>query len=184
MNIKNYISKDLVIGAIGGSILATIITSIIDTKAVNKVEEELEVSKDELEKAAEKMNDQDEVVKAQGTKIQELEDELKSFDEEDYRQWKNLRHVFHIEKDAFYNWLKEKREKEEKEKEKEEVKQAIKEKDWTTVYIKAEGWYNPYPVEMGRYEVFRHLRQDGYVTDEEVNEARDYYGSLWNYVGD
>lgn len=188
MKIKNYISKDLVIGAIGGSILATIITSIIDTKAVEKANDELELSNDEFEKKfeedLEKMNNQEEVIEAQGLKIQELEDELKSFDEEDYRQWKNLRHVFHIEKDAFYNWLKEKREKEEKEKEIEEVKQAIKEKDWSTVYNKAEGWYNKYPVQMSRSEVFTNLEKDEYITQEERTEAYNYFGSLWNYVGD
>lgn len=167
MKIKNYISKDLVIGAIGGSILATIITSIIDTKAVEEANEELELSNDEFEKKLdeylEKMNDQEEVIEAQGLKIQELEDELKKKDKE---------------KEA------EERKGKETEERKEEVKKAIKNKEWDDVYHLTERWYNHYPVQMSRSEVFTNLEKDEYITQEERTEAYNYFGSLWNYVGD
>lgn len=74
------------------------------------------------------------------------------------------------------------------EKEKQEkiaiVKEAIKKKDWKTVYNKAERWYNHTPCDMSRAEVFTNLEKDGYVTKEERTEAYNYFGDLWHYVGD
>lgn len=173
MDIKNYISKDLVIGAIGGSILATIITSIIDTKAVNKSNEELKLSNEKLEEVLERLEEGDEVLATATHQLKVSNEALRTSIEEREKLKEEL---------AKYK-TKEVLEEREKIK-KEEVKKAIKKKDWTTVYNKAEGWYNKYPVQMGRYEVFRYLKEDGYVTDEEVSEARDYFGNLWDYVGD
>ena len=173
ISIRSYISKDLVFGAIGGSILATIFTSIIDGIETNIVKEELDISKEQLgilaadlEKMTvlgkKAMDDQDEVVKAQGLKIQELEDELKKY------------------------ILKEVKEKEEQD-EKEKVKEIIdsgKRNKWDEVYRLTEHWYNHTPCQMSRSEVFTNLEKDGYITQEERTEAYNYFGSLWNYVGD
>lgn len=57
-------------------------------------------------------------------------------------------------------------------------------KDWNKMYWEFEERYNPYPVQMARYEAFRHALKDGLITEEEYNEAARYFGKLWNYVGD
>lgn len=56
--------------------------------------------------------------------------------------------------------------------------------EWTKLYNKFEGMYNPYPVQMSRAEAFRKARKDGLITDEEYEEAREFYGNLWYYTGD
>lgn len=57
-------------------------------------------------------------------------------------------------------------------------------KNFTKMYEEFERKYNKYPVQMGRYEAFGRALQDGLIDQETYNEAREYYGSLWNYVGD
>ena len=57
-------------------------------------------------------------------------------------------------------------------------------REWSKLYNKFEGMYNPYPVQMSRAEAFDKARDDGLITDEEYKEAREFYGSLWNYTGD
>ena len=56
--------------------------------------------------------------------------------------------------------------------------------EWNELYNKFEGMYNPYPVQMSRAEAFRKARNDGLITDEEYDEAQEFYGRLWNYTGD
>ena len=56
--------------------------------------------------------------------------------------------------------------------------------EWNELYNEFEGIYNPYPVQMSRAEAFDKARNDGLITDEEYNEAREFYGNLWNYTGD
>ena len=56
--------------------------------------------------------------------------------------------------------------------------------EWNELYNKLEGMYNPYPVQMSRAEAFRKARKDRLITDEEYDEAREFYGNLWNYTGD
>ena len=56
--------------------------------------------------------------------------------------------------------------------------------EWNELYNKFEGMYNPYPVQMSRAEAFGKAQDDRLITDEEHKEARDFYGSLWNYIGD
>ena len=56
--------------------------------------------------------------------------------------------------------------------------------EWTRLYNEFESKYNPYPVQMSRAEAFGKALKDGLITDEEYNEAREFYGSLWNYTGD
>ena len=57
-------------------------------------------------------------------------------------------------------------------------------REWSKLYNKFEGMYNPYPVQMSRAEAFDKARDDGLITDEEYKEAREFYGDLWNYTGD
>lgn len=56
--------------------------------------------------------------------------------------------------------------------------------EWSKLYNKFEGMYNPYPVQMSRAEAFGKALKDGLITDEEYHEAREFYGTLWNYTGD
>lgn len=55
---------------------------------------------------------------------------------------------------------------------------------WDELYNKFEGIYNHYPVQMSRAEAFGKAWNDGLITDDEYKEAREFYGSLWNYTGD
>ena len=57
-------------------------------------------------------------------------------------------------------------------------------RDWRELYNKFEGMYNTYPVEMSKAEAFGKASGDGLITDEEYEEARKFYGTLWNYTGD
>lgn len=57
-------------------------------------------------------------------------------------------------------------------------------KDFSKMYNEFEKKYNPYPIQMSREEAFRNAWQDGLIDKETYNEAREYYGNLWNYVGD
>ena len=57
-------------------------------------------------------------------------------------------------------------------------------KDYGALYNEFERKYNKYPVQMARYEAFRYALNDGLITEEEYNEAREYFGKLWNYTGD
>ena len=57
-------------------------------------------------------------------------------------------------------------------------------KEWSELYTKFEGMYNPYPVQMSRARAFGKAREDGLITDEEYAEARKFYGDLWFYTGD
>lgn len=44
-----------------------------------------------------------------------------------------------------------------------------------------------YPIDYSygsRASVFGNGLRDGIITKEEYNEAKDYYGNLWHYVGD
>ena len=56
--------------------------------------------------------------------------------------------------------------------------------DFTKLYLEFEKKYNLYPVQMSRADAFMHAYQDGIITDELLDKARIFYGSLWNYVGD
>ena len=56
--------------------------------------------------------------------------------------------------------------------------------EWSVLYKKFEDMYNPYPVQMSRADAFGKAKDDGLITDEEYIEAREFYGSLWNYTGD
>ncbi len=56
--------------------------------------------------------------------------------------------------------------------------------DFSKMYGQFEAKYNPYPVQMSRCDAFGHALRDGLITKEVYDQAHDFYGSLWNYVGD
>lgn len=68
--------------------------------------------------------------------------------------------------------------------EKEKIEQAVKDNDYRTLYDIFERKYNPYPVQMGRYDAFGRALRDGLITKETYDAAAKYYGNLWHYVGD
>lgn len=37
---------------------------------------------------------------------------------------------------------------------------------------------------VSRQTIYQHGLNDGIITQNEYNEAKNFYGSLWNYVGD
>lgn len=37
---------------------------------------------------------------------------------------------------------------------------------------------------VSRQTIYQHGLDDGIITQNEYNEAKNFYGSLWNYVGD
>nr|DAF70198.1 MAG TPA: Short C-terminal domain [Caudoviricetes sp.] len=37
---------------------------------------------------------------------------------------------------------------------------------------------------VSRQTIYQHGLDDGIITQNEYNEAKKFYGSLWNYVGD
>ena len=57
-------------------------------------------------------------------------------------------------------------------------------KDYEKMYWSFEEKYNPYPIQMARYDAFRHALTDGLIDEETYFEAQEYFGKLWNYVGD
>lgn len=58
------------------------------------------------------------------------------------------------------------------------------EKNFNDMYWEFDKKYNHYPVDMSRQEAFRHALDDGLIDEKTYQEARKYFGSLWNYVGD
>jgi hypothetical protein len=56
--------------------------------------------------------------------------------------------------------------------------------NFSSMYMDFERKFNPYPVQMSRRDAFYRAYNEGLITEEILNKARDYYGSLWNYVGD
>lgn len=176
INIRSYISKDLVFGAFGGAILGTIIAGLIDGKAIEESNKELKLSNDKLEevlanfeeyrdlinKQKELIKEQKEFQKKANEKIKELEEKLRKY----------------IVKE-----VKEKEEQAEREKVKEVIDSGRRNK-WDEVYRLTEHWYNHTPCQMSRAEVFTNLEKDGYITKEDRNDAYDYFGNLWFYVGD
>ena len=57
-------------------------------------------------------------------------------------------------------------------------------KNFGKMYAEFDRKYNPYPVEMSRADAFSHALNDGLIDEETYKEAHEYYGNLWNYVGD
>lgn len=56
--------------------------------------------------------------------------------------------------------------------------------DFNEMYWKFEDKYNPYPVQMSREEAFRKALEDDLISEDTYRMAKEYFGKLWNYVGD
>lgn len=56
--------------------------------------------------------------------------------------------------------------------------------DFQRMYQEFEDKYNPYPVQMSRCDAFGHAFRDGLIDSDMLRQAREFYGSLWNYTGD
>lgn len=56
--------------------------------------------------------------------------------------------------------------------------------DFNQMYWEFETKYNPYPVQMSRAEAFTHALNDGLIDEDTYRYAAEYFGKLWNYVGD
>lgn len=63
-------------------------------------------------------------------------------------------------------------------------KEIMMKTDFATIYNDMERKYHPYPTEMACSDAFGHALEDGIIDKETYNAAREYYGKLWNYVGD
>ena len=57
-------------------------------------------------------------------------------------------------------------------------------KSFDTMYREFEDKYNKYPVQMSRSKAFLCALNDGLIDKQTYEQAREYYGKLWNYVGD
>lgn len=55
--------------------------------------------------------------------------------------------------------------------------------DISKLYQKLEGEY-PDGGYVSRAAIFNRALNEGKITEEVWNKAREYYGKLWNYVGD
>ena len=64
------------------------------------------------------------------------------------------------------------------------LKELIEKTNFSSLYNEFEQKYNPYPVQMGRYEAFGKALADGLIDEDTYYAAQKYYGRLWNYVGD
>ena len=56
--------------------------------------------------------------------------------------------------------------------------------DFNEMYWKFESKYNPYPIQMSRAQAFGMALDDGLIDEDTYRMAREYFGKLWNYVGD
>lgn len=180
MNIKNYISKESIFVAGVTAVLATIVTSIIDNKEIKKAEQNVEEARKtigEAKEAAERLQKTMTEIEAETVKLLEENEKLRKENE-------SLIEEIGTYEAKFSEIARKEIEEREKQKKIEKAKEAIKNKKWDEVYKLTERWYNHYPVEMSRSEVFTNLEKDGYITQEERTEAYNYFGSLWNYVGD
>lgn len=173
-------NKNIIFG-IGAATIGFVLGVITDRMA----------TKDAIDKATKTVEETAEnIVKAQGAvdigqKVIEDQDNIidllnNTIIEQD-KKYKELEEIV-----KNYRTLEKVKELAEKEKQEkiEKAKEAIKNKKWDDVYRLTERWYNHYPVQMSRSEVFTNLEKDGYITQEERTEAHNYFGSLWNYVGD
>lgn len=180
MKIMNYISKDLVFVAGVTAVLATIVTSIIDNKEIKKAEQNVEEARKTIgegKEAAERLQKTMTEIEAETVELLEENEKLR-------KENKSLIEEINTYETKFSEIARKEIEEREKQEKIEKAKKAIKNKKWDDVYRLTEGWYNHYPVDMSRSEVFTNLEKDGYITQEEHTEAYNYFGSLWNYVGD
>lgn len=76
------------------------------------------------------------------------------------------------------NALKEMERKEEK------IQRIISKTDFSQLYFDFDHRYNKYPIQISRAEAFGKAFADGLIDKDTYDAAWEYYGNLWNYVGD
>lgn len=64
------------------------------------------------------------------------------------------------------------------------MEKIINEINFSSLYNEFERKFNPYPVQMARYEAFGKALSEGLIDEDTYYAAERYYGRLWNYVGD
>lgn len=64
------------------------------------------------------------------------------------------------------------------------MEKIIDETNFSSLYNEFERKFNPYPVQMARYEAFGKALSEGLIDEDTYYAAEKYYGRLWNYVGD
>lgn len=87
---------------------------------------------------------------------------------------KNLEQMIHILTDINNRFKKQK----------ERRKELMTTTNFTKIYSDMEQKHHPYPTQMARSDAFGHALADGIIDEETYLAAREYYGKLWNYVGD
>ena len=172
-------NKNIIFGigaAIGGFALGVITDHVATKDAIDAATKTVEETAENIVKAQGAVDmgqtvieDQNHIIDLLNNTIKEQADELKKKDKEI---------AGYVEEIGKYEAILEAKDRKEK------VKEAIKNKKWDDIYKLTERWYNHYPVQMSRSEVFTNLEKDEYITQEERTEAYNYFGSLWNYVGD
>lgn len=173
---KKYLLINTVVAGVLGIITGKIVGYYKGTYegmyegALAKVEE---LAKEMAEKDKEIVDMREKYAEDMNKVINDLTNKIKEKDEE-----------INTYKTKFSEIARKELEEKAAEERKEKAKEAIKNKKWDEVYKLTERWYNHYPVQMSRSEVFTNLEKDGYITQEERTEAYNYFGSLWNYVGD
>lgn len=173
-------NKNIIFGigaATIGFVLGVITDRMATKDAIDNATKTVEETAENIVKAQGAVEIGQQVIEDQGHIIDLLNNTIKEQDKE----YKELKEIV-----KNYRTLEKVNELAEKEKQEkiEIAKEAIKNKRWDMVYNLTERWYNHYPVQMSRSEVFTNLEKDGYITQEERTEAYNYFGSLWNYVGD
>lgn len=63
-------------------------------------------------------------------------------------------------------------------------KEIITKINLTKIYNDMKMKYHPYPTQMSRADAFGHALEDGIIDSGVYSAIREYYGNLWNYVGD
>lgn len=172
--------KNLIIfgikAAIGGFVLGVITDRIATKDAIDNATKTVEETAENIVKAQGAVDIGQKVIEDQGHIIDLLNNAIKEQVDELKKKDKEI--AGYVEEIGKYEAIFAAEERKEK------AKVAIKNKKWDEVYKLTERWYNHYPVQMSRSEVFTNLEKDGYITQEERTEAYNYFGSLWNYVGD
>lgn len=63
-------------------------------------------------------------------------------------------------------------------------KEKMRTIDFHGLYSQFAKKYNSYPIDMSYSDAFGHALRDGLIDEELYNLAAEYYGRMWNYVGD
>lgn len=62
--------------------------------------------------------------------------------------------------------------------------ELIRTTNFSSLYADFDRRFNPYPIDMARYEAFGKALSAGLIDEDTYYAAEKYYGQLWNYTGD